>query len=237
MDQVLAGKVALVTGAGRGIGRQTALALTDAGVRVAAVSRTAADLESLAAERPGLIFPVPADVSSAPQVDHAFARAKRELGGVSVLVAAAGCAWSGDTLEMGAAEWDRQIAVNLTGLYLCDVAAIWQMLETGGGDIVNVLSIAATMAPAQWAAYTASKAGGLGLTRALHAEFCSKGIRLTAILPGATDTGIWDGQGLQVDRRRMMQPKDVAEAIVWAISRPATASVDELTLMPREGLL
>ncbi len=235
--RLLTGRVAVVTGAGRGIGRAAAALLASRGVRVAALARSRDLLESLAAEHPQFVNAYPADVSDPSAVDEVFRRVRDELGPVTVLVACAGTGRFGDTLAMEPQVWDRTLAVNLTGLYLCNVAAIRQMLDAGGGDIVNVLSVVAEMAAPQMAAYAASKWGALGLTRSLAAEFRSRGVRISALLPGATDTPLWDAAGSDLDRSRMMKAQDVAEAAVWCIERPESASVDVLQIMPKEGFL
>lgn len=231
------GRAALVTGAGRGIGRAVALALAAQGARVAAVSRSLDDLEQLALAADGLVLPCPADVSSEDSVEEAFANASSQIGPITILVAAAGIARFGNTLELSNADWNEQIATNLTGMYLTNTAALRQMLSEGGGDIVNLLSVASTLALPGSAAYTASKFGALGLTRALNAEYRMRGVRVSAILPGATGTSLWDFAGSDLDRSRMMKPSDVADAVLWVLQRPASAHVDEIRIMPPEGVL
>lgn len=233
----VSGRIAVVTGASRGIGRAIALALAAAGARVAAVSRSVEALNALASDAAGRVLPFPADVTCEREVDAAFERAAQTLGTITIHVAAAGVARFGPTLDMPTSHWQEQISTNLTGMYLTNRAAIRQMLQGGGGDIVNLLSVASDVALPGSAAYTASKYGALGLTRSLSAEFRGRGIRFTALLPGATDTGLWDEAGSDLDRARMMTAADVAEAALWAIGRPALASVDEIRIMPRDGLL
>lgn len=232
----LEGRVAVVTGASSGIGRQTALALAESGAAVAAVSRRVSALETLADEN-NRIRPFPADVASREDVEQVFGEANAALGPVSILVAAAGVARFGDTLSMDPQVWEEAVAVNLSGLYYCNVLAIRQMLEAGQGDVVNVLSISAEMTLPGSAAYSATKAGALALTRSLQAEYRSRGIRFCSVIPGATDTPLWDAAGEGFDRSRMMGAGDVAEAIVWAIGRPRSASVDLLHILPPEGVL
>ena len=111
------------------------------------------------------------------------------------------------------------------------------MLGLGGGDIVNVLSIAAVVGLPRAAAYSASKAGALGLTRSLNAEFRSQGIRISALIPGATDTPLWDSSDSDIDRGRMLRSEDVSQTVLWMLQTPRTASIDEIHLMPSEGIL
>lgn len=233
----LAGRKAVVTGAGRGIGRQTALALAASGAVVAALARTPSDLSALQQESGGGITGFVCDVGNAPAVKAAFEEIAAEIGHPDLLVNSAGCAWFGPTLEMPDGEWERELTANLTGVYNCCMAAIPAMLEAGAGDIVNVLSVSATLASAGSAAYSASKFGALGLTRALNAEYRALGVRVLALLPGATDTTLWEKAGLELDRSRMISPADIAETILWMVSRPRSVAVDEVLVMPREGFL
>lgn len=231
------GRIAVVTGASRGIGQAVARALVREGARVMAVSRSIEKEHVDEGGGAGVLAAYRADVSDSRQVREVFQAIRSEHGLVTILVAAAGAARFGDTLEADSGDWERQIGVNLTGAYLCNVEAIRQMLEAGGGDIVNVLSVSATVALPGAAAYTASKAGALGMTRSLNAEFRARGVRISALLPGATDTELWDTAGADIERGRMMKPEDVAQAVVWTLRQPESAAVDELHLMPREGLL
>ncbi len=225
-----------MTGASRGIGGETVRELLKESACVVGVSRTGSaeeDTDGLG----GDYIPMRADISNAAQVRELFQRIRRDIGLVSALVNAAGVARFGETLSASDEDWDLQIRVNLTGTYLCDVESIRHMLEAGGGDIVNVLSMAATTALPESAAYTASKAGALGLTRSLSAEYRRRGVRICALLPGATDTPLWEGIAPHLDRTRMLRAQDVAQTIVWILKQPPSASVDELCLMPRDGVL
>jgi len=211
--------------------------LASHGAMVAAVSRKEPPLSALAAEWPDNVRACPADVTQPGSVSRVFEEVRNDWGPVTLLVAAAGVAVFGDTLGMPDEVWDSAVATNLTGLYTCNLNAIRHMLEAGGGDIVNVLSIAADMGIPQAAAYCASKAGALGLTRSLNAEYRVRGIRVSALIPGATDTPLWNGSGSTIDPGRMMKADDVAEAIVWMASRSESVSVDAMHIMPREGFL
>lgn len=233
----LDGKRAIVTGAGKGIGRETAIELVKAGATVAVASRTQADLESLAGMFPGKVHPFKADVSQRLVVTDLFEAATATLGGLDILVAAAGVATFGNSVELPDEVWERTLAINLTGMFYCNMEAIRKMLPAGEGDIVNVLSMVAVHAMPGSAAYTASKSGGLGLTRSLNSEYRSKGIRVMAVLPGATATPFWESQNSPLDITRMIPADVVAKNIVWALGQPRTASVDELLLMPKDGVL
>lgn len=230
-------RIAVVTGASSGIGREIARALADTGATVAALARNRQALDRLSRSSTGRVHPYPCDVTDAKQVNDTYDQIASQLGYPTILVAAAGIATFGNTLETPYDDWILQINTNLTGTYLCNVAAIRHMLGMGGGDIVNVLSIAAVVGLPGAAGYSASKAGALGLTRSLNAEFRSQGIRISALIPGATDTPLWDSSGSDIDRRRMMRSEDVSQTVLWMLQTPGTASIDEIHLMPREGIL
>ena len=233
----LDGKKAIVTGAGKGIGKATAIELVKAGATVAVASRTQADLESLAEMFPGKVHPFKTDVSQRLDVTDLFEAASGALGGLDILVAAAGVATFGNSVELPDEVWERTLAINLTGMFYCNMEAIRKMLPSGEGDIVNVLSMVAVQAMPGSAAYTASKSGGLGLTRSLNSEYRSKGIRVMAVLPGATATPFWESQNSPLDITRMIPADVVAQNIVWALGQPRNASIDELLLMPKDGVL
>jgi NAD(P)-dependent dehydrogenase (short-subunit alcohol dehydrogenase family) len=135
------------------------------------------------------------------------------------------------------ADWERQLRVNLTGTFLACRAVLPTMLAQGRGDIVNVLSIASRVAFPGAAAYCASKWGALGFTRVLAEEVRRQGVRVTALCPGSVDTPFWDAIPSPPDRSRMLAPEAVAESVLWIVGRPPTMSMDELVLMPRDGIL
>ena len=187
----LAGRVALVTGAGRGIGRETALALARAGADVAVLARSEAQIAAVASEVRALgvrSLAVPCDVTTADAVNGAVDRVQRELGRVDVLVNNAGVARSAPFLRTEDALWDELLAVNLTAPFRFARAVLGGMLERGWGRIVTVASIAGKVGAAYIAAYTASKHGVIGLTRALAVEVAAKGVTVNAVCPGYVDT-------------------------------------------------
>ncbi len=189
----LEGRVAAVTGAGRGFGQQSARELANLGASVAIVEleqdvggQVAAELE----EAGGTAFATPCDVSDPQQVAAAFSSVERELGPVDILVNNAGVGGTTPFLETTEDEWDRLFAVNLTGTYLCCKATMPGMVERGFGRIVNISSIAGKRGGGFLGRtpYSASKAGVLGLTKALAREFAAKGVTVNAIAPGSMDT-------------------------------------------------
>lgn len=235
----LEGQVAIVTGAGRGIGRAVALALAHEGARVVLAARTRAELAATAGElhrRGAIALAVPTDVREeqdvAALVDETLGRFDR----IDVLVNAAGIATFGPVADAKADEWDAMVAVNLRGAMLMTREALRPMLRQRSGTIISIGSIAATRGMAGCAAYAATKAGLGAFSRAL-AEEVRPAIRVGVLLPGAVDTALWDAVGAGPDRERMLRPESVARAAVLMATLPRDAVVEELTIMPPEGIL
>jgi NAD(P)-dependent dehydrogenase (short-subunit alcohol dehydrogenase family) len=192
---VLDGKVALVTGGGRGIGRAVALALAGAGAAVAITGRDTARLEATRAEidaRGARAMALGFDVADSRAVDLAFAEARELLGPIDILVNNAGVTASVKFAEMDDATWDRIMRVNATGPFYCCRAAVPGMIERGGGRIINIASYAALSGIPYSSAYSASKHALLGLTRSLALELARYGITANAICPGWVETDMLD---------------------------------------------
>ena len=188
---VLAGKVALVTGAGRGIGRAVALVLAEAGAAVAILGRDTARLDSVRAEiaeRGGTALALGCDVTDSRAVNQSFAAAHAELGSIDILVNNAGITASVKFTEIDDASWDRIMRVNATGPFYCCRAAVPGMLARKWGRIINIASYAALSGIPYSAAYSASKHALLGLTRSLALELVRSNITANAICPGWVET-------------------------------------------------
>jgi 3-oxoacyl-[acyl-carrier protein] reductase len=216
----LAGKKALVTGGSRGIGLAIAIEYARQGADVGLLSRSREDLE-VAASRVRHAAPdvrvavTAADVSDLPAVEAAVARTAEALGGVDVVVNAAGIASLGDIDEMPPDQWRRQIEVNLMGSYHV-ARAVWPYLKKqGGGSIIMVSSGSGRRAHAGWSAYCASKFGVMGLVNALCKEGRPYGIRCNVICPGPTDTDQRASNFPGEDKSRLLLPEDIAEAAVF----------------------
>jgi NAD(P)-dependent dehydrogenase (short-subunit alcohol dehydrogenase family) len=236
----LAGRVALVGGASGGIGQAIALALAREGARVVLLARHRPALERVAARIEaggGVPLVVAGDAADEGVARRAVEAALARFGGLDCLVTAQGTGWFGPFEESRPSEWDAMLRGNLTATYLLCRAALPPMLEAGGGTIVAVVSLAAVRPIPGSAAYTASKAGVLGLVRALAAEVRGRGVRVAALCPGAVDTPLWDGMPSPPDRARMLRAEAVAEAAVLMVAQPPGAFVEEIVLAPTPGVL
>lgn len=214
----LAGKNALITGAGKGIGRAIAVALAKEGVNVALLARTTSQLEEVAAEVKELgvkATVTTADVTDINSVNAAIEQVKRELGPLDILINNAGTAKFGKFLELEPAEWENIIRVNLMGVYYVTRAVLPEMIERQTGDIINISSTAGQRGAAMTSAYSASKFAVNGLSESLMQEVRKHNIRVSTLTPStvATDLAIelklTDG-----NPERVMQPEDFAELIV-----------------------
>ncbi len=231
---------ALVTGASRGIGRAVALALAGEGLAVALLARGREGLaETAAAVRAagGRALAIPADVTHDATVEAAVEQAVAEFGRLDVLVTAAGVAAFGPVAGAKPDDWDPMLAVNLRAAMVCCRAVLPVMVRQQRGLIVNIGSVAATRPISGTAAYAATKAGLLAFSRVLAEEVRRDGIRVMVLHPGATDTPLWDAIPGAPDRRRMLQAQDVARAVVLALQLAPRAALEELTLLPPEGVL
>ena len=212
----LAGRRAVVTGAGRGLGRSIALALAAAGADVALTGRTATDLDALAGEIRALgrqSLAVPCDVTDAGQVQAMAGAVLAGLGGLDILVNNAGQAASHKFVDHPDELWDQMLAVNLTGVYYVTKAFVPALIAAGGGRIITIASIAARVGARYVAAYTAAKHGVLGLTRALAAELTPAGITVNAICPGYVDTPMTEASIRNIIARTGMSAADARAAL------------------------
>ena len=243
MSFPLAGKVAVVTGAGRGIGSAIATALSREGAGVALIGRGAARLEKQAAELSADALVAPADITDPESVHKAFAKIRERFPRIDILVNNAGQAESAPFSRTDLALWNRMIAVNLTGTYLCTHEVLPAMLKQGYGRIVNVASTGGLIGYAYVSAYCAAKHGVIGLTRALALETAKTAVTVNAVCPGYAETDLTmntlanimakTGKS-EADARaaltthnpqgRLIQPEEVANAVVW-LCLPGSESV------------
>ena len=225
-------KVALVTGASQGIGRATSLALAEAGARVAIAARNTEKLTSLAAEiaaAGGEALAVPMDVADPAQVKAGFQQLLAKFGKLDILVNNAAITRDTLALRMKLEDWDAVLRTNLTGAHLCIQQALGAMLKQRAGRIINITSVVAETGNAGQANYVASKAGLIGLTRAIAVEVASRNITVNAIAPGFIATPMTDPLSQEIkDKMKSMIPlgrfgtdRDVAAAIVFLASDEA----------------
>ena len=235
----LHGRVALVTGATRGIGLGIARALAAEGCNLILTARDGSALARVGRELVTAkiqILAHPCDVRDPHSVDALFRSARAQFRRLDILINNAGIAHPNLPVEkLSFPVWKQVLETNLDGTFLVTQAALAIMKR--GGTIVNNLSIAATRVFAGSAAYNASKHGALGLTGTLREELRPRGIRVIGLLPGATNTDIWKTLWPHAPRRKMMSPATVAQAVVQAILLPANATVETLEILPTVGTL
>jgi len=225
-------KSALVTGASQGIGRATALALAQAGARVAIAARNEGKLAEVAAEiaaAGGEAFPVAMDVAKAEQIKAGFETVRAKFGGLHILVNNAGITRDTLALRMKREDWDAVLQVNLTAAHIAIQQALGIMLRQKWGRIINVSSVVAEMGNAGQANYVAAKAGLIGLTKAIAVEVASRNITVNAVAPGFITSAMTDVlsepvRAALLDRvplGRMGKDAEVAAAIVFLASDEA----------------
>ena len=215
-EAILAGKRAVVTGAGRGIGRGIALAFANAGADVAVTARTSAELDQLVREIQAMgrhSLAVSCDVTDPEQVQYMAATVLEGLGGIDILVNNAGNAGSHKFLNHSDELWHRMLAVNLTSVYYVTKAFAPKLVEQRYGRIINIASIASRVGGSYIVAYTAAKHGVLGLTRALAVELLPYNITVNAICPGYVDTPMTDGSVSNIASRTGMSEAQARETL------------------------
>jgi 3-oxoacyl-[acyl-carrier protein] reductase len=226
------GRVALVTGGSRGIGRATAALLARGGARVAVCARTQADAEAAAQalrDEGREVIGLSTDVADAAQAEAAVRACTERFGRLDILVNNAGIRQDGLVLRMRDEDWDRVLAVNLKGAFHCIRAALRGMVRQRGGRIINVTSVVAARGNAGQANYVSAKAGLIGLTKAVALEVASRGISVNAVAPGFIETGMTADLGdevrkgylAQIPAGRFGRPEEVAWAIGFLASQPA----------------
>lgn len=241
----MSGRVALVTGAGSGIGRAIARKLSENGDRVvvndlrpAAADETAA----LIGNDGGEATTAPGDVSSEDDVALMVSAAREAFGEVEVLVNNAGIAQQKRFVELTAEDFDRMVSVHLRGTFLCTRAVLPGMLDRGEGIVVNIASQLGQIGGVELTHYSAAKAGIIGLTKALSREVSGQGVRVNAVAPGPINTELvlglseeWrDAKAAELPLGRFGEPREVAETVAFLASDAATLYVGQ-TLGPNSG--
>jgi len=232
-------RVALITGGSRGIGLALARVFAREGYAVVITGRDRERLNSALEQLERSRVEVTArlcDVRDATSVEEMCAELRGKHQAIDVLINNAGVAHALAPVEkLSIAAWGDVIATNLTGTFLVTRAAL--PLMHSGGTIVNNLSIAALQVFTGMAAYNASKAGALAFTNVLREELRARGIRVLALLPGATDTEIWQQFWPDAPREKMVSTDAVAEAVLLAVNAPANTAIEEIRIGPAGGAL
>src|SRR5829696_2420010 len=238
----LDGRVAVVTGASSGIGEATVRALAAAGASVALGARRTDRLQAIADSLDGHTYIHEVDVSDEEQARGFIEAAHNDLGGLDILVNNAGVMLLGPVAGADTDEWRRMIAVNLLGLLYCTHAALPLLEASGGGDVVNVSSVAGRRADAGAAVYNMTKFGVHAFSEALRQEALHAGIRVTTVAPGFVETELQGHNTSPLVKQAMERARehigevlkagDIAEAIVHAVTRPAHVCVNEVVVRP-----
>ena len=224
-------KVIVIIGASRGIGRATALALAGAGTHLILAARDGTGLAAVAEAacvQGAAASVAPCDVTAEPHVCRLIETAAGITGQIDLLVNSAGGAVVAPFEELTLADWERTLRVGLTGTFLACKHAAGHM--RAGSLIVNVASVAARQAFPNWSAYIAAKHGLLGFSNAIREELRPRGIRVTVVLPAATDTALWDAIPGEWNRANMLRPEDVARAIAQLSAQPPDVATEELVI-------
>jgi 3-oxoacyl-[acyl-carrier protein] reductase len=231
--KVLTGKVALITGASKGIGLAIARRLGEMGASLAICARKPDPLAAAAAglkKLGGQVFAMPADITIAGDVTRLANATGAALGPVDILVNNAGLGEFGPFHELSEADWDTTLDTNLKGAFLMSRAVAPGMIQKRGGHIINISSLAGKNAFKGGAIYCASKWGLMGLTACIAEELRDYGIRVSVVCPGSVDTefSLHDGK----DKSRMLTPEDVAHAVETIVTQGPTSFLSEILLRP-----
>jgi clavulanate-9-aldehyde reducatase len=238
----LDGKVAAITGASSGIGEATAIALADAGAKVSLGARRKDRLDALVEKIGDNALAIETDIGEEEQARAFVQRTKEELGGLDILINNAGVMLLGPLLAQEGDDWRTMVDANILGLVYCSHAALAIMAEQQSGHIVNISSVAGRIARAGSAVYNFTKWGVTGFSEALRQEAAYVNVRVTCIEPGFVDTELQGHntnpmvveatQKMRDDIGKVLEAEDIADAILYAVSRPDHMSVNEVLVRP-----
>jgi 3-oxoacyl-[acyl-carrier protein] reductase len=233
----LGGKIAVVTGAGRGIGRAIAINLAQSGCRVILTARTPAQLEKVQQEilaLGGEAICIAADLSRDEEIDRLFEESNRRWQPADILINNAGWGKRAPVVKARHEDWDQTFRLNIRAPMILAKSFLPQMIEKGEGAVINIGSISGKTGEANGAAYAASKFGLIGFTQSLYEEVREHGIKVAVILPGFVDTPLIPPNS-RLDRSKMIQPADVAQAVDYILTSPPTCCPVEITLRPQKS--
>lgn len=238
MPGILSGQVALVTGAGRGIGRAISLALGAAGAHVIVAARTRPGIEAVAQEigqAGGAASAWPVDLSREAEIAALFDFVREKFGRLDALVNNAGIGLFGPIVDFSAHDLDRLYAINVRGAFLCCQQALKLMIPQSSGYIINIASVVGFKGYPSQAGYTISKHGVMGLTKSLAVEAQPHGIRVSVVSPGATNTDMIGAIRPELDTSVLLRPEDVAQAVLFLLSLSDQAAIDEIYIRRRNS--
>jgi 3-oxoacyl-[acyl-carrier protein] reductase len=239
MPDTVTNQVALVTGAGRGIGRAISLALGTAGAHVIVAARTRPEIEAVAREitqAGGAASAWPVDLSSEAEIMGLFDFIREKFGRLEVLVNNAGIGLFGPIAEFAAADLDRLYTLNVRGAFLCCQQAMKLMIPQGRGYIINIASVVGFKGYANQAGYGISKHSVMGLTKSLALEAQPHGIRVSVISPGGVNTAMIGDARPDLDRSVLLQPEDIARTVLFLLSLSEQAAIDEIYIRRRASV-
>ncbi|HTX18389.1 MAG TPA: SDR family NAD(P)-dependent oxidoreductase [Bacteroidota bacterium] len=232
MRDLLQGKVAVVTGASKGIGRSIAFELASVGAKIVLAARGEKDLEGATAairSSGGECLPVATDVSSETQVQLLVERTMEKFGRIDILINNAGFGKFSKVVDTEVGDFDGMMAVNLRGVFLMCKAVLPQMIAQRKGDIINIASLAGKNSFVGGATYSATKWGLIGFSRSLMLEVREFNIRVVSVCPGSVNTSFSDHSR---DAEKIIQPQDVAETVLFALTMPGRSNVSEIDIRP-----
>jgi 3-oxoacyl-[acyl-carrier protein] reductase len=227
----LTGKTIAITGASKGIGREFALLAKELGANLVLGSRSNKEVVN------DQFLELPLDVTNEQSVKEFFDKTLTQFKTVDVLINSAGVGMFESVIDSTTEDFDQMISVNLRGTYLTCKYFGKQMINQGNGHILNLVSIAGTTALPGCGGYSASKFGVLGLTKVLQSELRQKGVQVTSVLPGSVSSTFWEQINPKPDMKKMIPSETVAKHILYLITQPPGAYIDEITIMPPLGIL
>jgi len=231
----LAGKISIITGASRGIGRAVALLLARSGSRVVLASRNEPRLRAVAEEiigEGGEALVVPTDLTRDEDMERLVQETLRKWGSIDYLINNAGWGRTAPVVKSRVEDWDQTFRVNLRAPMVLSKLVLPTLIAKGSGAVINISSISGKAGSANTAAYCASKFGLIGFTESLFEEVRESGIKVAVILPGFVDTEMIP-QTRRLDRQKMIRPEDVAETVLFVLTSPSTCCPVEITVRPQ----
>ncbi|HDF6147025.1 TPA: SDR family oxidoreductase [Staphylococcus aureus] len=228
---VLTDKVAVVTGAGSGIGEAIATLLHEEGAKVVLAGRNKEKLQNVANQlSQDSVKVVPTDVTNKEEVDELIKIAQQTFGGLDIVINSAGQMLSSKITDYQVDEWDSMIDANIKGTLYTAQAALPTMLEQSSGHLINIASISGFEVTKSSTIYSATKAAVHTITQGLEKELAKTGVKVTSISPGMVDTAITAAYN-PTDRKKL-EPQDIAEAVLYALTQPKHVNVNEITVRP-----